>query len=146
MQRLWLLLLLLALAGCRDHVLDDGPYAFTVGAALRDDCGVAGSFRVGLGTLRTDGHQVSLTLAEPELRLMGSYRSNVEAFYADGSLSKSAAVLGGRECVVDTVSFRVEAQTLSDTGFTGTMAVNWDTAQPEACVCRYWFEFLAERQ
>jgi hypothetical protein len=140
------LVLVLALAGCRDHVLDDGPYALAVGAALRDDCGAAGSFRVGPATLRTDGHQVSLTLAEPELRLMGSYRSNVEAFYADGSLSKTAATLAGRECVVDTVSFRVEAEMVSDTSFAGTMAVAWDTAQPEACVCRYWFEFTAARQ
>lgn len=146
MRAPWLLPLVLTLAGCRDHVLDDGAYAFTVGAALRDDCGLAGSLPVGPGLLRTDGHQVSLSLSQPELRLMGSYRSNVEAFYADGSLSKTAAVLAGRECVVDTVSFRVEAETVSDTAFTGTMAIAWDTAQPEACVCRYWFEFAAARQ
>lgn len=146
MRAPWLLLAVLVLVGCRDHVLDDGAYALSVGAALRDDCGLAGTVPFGPARLRTDGHQVSLTLEQPELRLMGSYRSNVEAFYADGSLSKTAAVLAGRECVVDTVSFHVEAETVSDTAFTGTMAVAWDTAQPETCVCRYWFEFSAARQ
>ncbi len=146
MRTSWLLLAVLALAGCRDHALEDGAYALTPGAVLRDDCALAGTLAVGPGRLRTVGHQVSLALEQPDLRLTGSYRYGVESFFLDGSLVQTSATLGGRECALDTVSVHVDGSTVDPAAFTGTMAMHFDSARADACVCRYWFEFSAARQ
>lgn len=139
-------LALVFLSACRDHVLDDGAYAFTLGEVLRDDCALAaGPQLVTGGTLRSEGNLVAFTLAQPDLRLVGTYLSGVEKMTLDGSISNYSAVLRGRECLLDTVSFHLDTTTLSDTRFEGAMAISYEARQPDECGCRYWFKLTGQK-
>lgn len=137
---------LLLTPGCRVHSLDDGVYAIVPGEILRDDCGLATADVLGAATLRTEGNLVTLSLARPELRLVGTYRFSVEEMTLDGTLSNFSAVLRGRECLLDTVNFHMDTVTSSPTSFTGAMSINYDARQPDECVCKFWFRFEAQRQ
>lgn len=138
--------LLVLLVGCRVHTLDDGVYALLPNQVLRDDCGLNAPGALTTGALRTEGNLVYLALASPELRLVGTYLAGVEQMTLDGNVLNYSAVLRGRECLLDTVSFHLDATTTSPSTFSGTMAINYDARQPDACVCRYWFNFEARRQ
>lgn len=144
--RLFWLSAVLLLSGCRVHTLDDGVYAFVTGEILRDDCGLAGTGVLGTATLRTEGNLVTLSLGQPDLRLVGTYRFSTEEMTLDGTLSNYPATLRGRECLVDTVNFHVDTVTTSNTSFTGAMSINYEARQPDECVCRFWFKFTANRQ
>lgn len=148
MRTSWLCaaLLLLLTPSCRVHPLDDGVYDITVGEILRDDCALATAGVLGAATLRTEGNQVTLALARPELSLVGTYRFSVEEMTLDGTLSNYSAVLRGRECLLDTVNFHVDTLTTSASSFTGAMSINYDARQPDECVCKFWFKFAAQRQ
>lgn len=141
------LLAVLVLGGCRVHTLDDGPYTFTLGEILRDDCSLAGGGGVVPGgTLRTEGHLVSIALDDPDLRLVGTYRSGLEEMTLDGSLSNYSRNLRGRECLLDTVSFHLDTVTTNDSAFTGAMSVNYEARQPDECTCRFWFKLNATKR
>ena len=147
LRNYWLLSALLLLgSGCRIHTLDDGLYSFVATEVLRDDCSLDGTGVIGTATLRTEGNEVSLSLAKPELRLVGTYRFSVEEMTLDGTLSNYEAVLRSRTCLLDTVNFHVDTVTTSATGFTGAMSINYEARQPDECVCKYWFKFTATRQ
>lgn len=135
--------LVVLLGGCRVHTLEDGPYTFTLGEVLRDDCGLAASGLSLTGTLRTEGHLVSLALADPDLRLVGTYRSGLEEITMDGSLSNYTKVLRGRECVLDSVTYHLDGATDAARSFDGAMSINYETRQPDECFCRFWFKFTA---
>jgi hypothetical protein len=136
----------LLLSACRVHTLEDGPYAFVVTEVLRDDCALDGTGVIGVATLRTEGNLVTLNLAKPALRLVGTYRFSVEEMTLDGSLSNFSAILRGRECLLDTVNLHVDTATTSPTTFSGSMSINYEARQPDECVCKYWFKFDATRQ
>ena len=58
------LFLLLLLAACRIHPLEDGTFAFAeTGSPLRDDCALAGQGVLGSGRLTTNGHLLGLETA-----------------------------------------------------------------------------------
>ncbi|MFO0596562.1 MAG: hypothetical protein U0228_14695 [Myxococcaceae bacterium] len=136
-------MLALALVGCRAHTLDDGPYAVTVDQVLRDDCGLAGTEVIGTATLVTQGHQVALTLAKPDLTMLGTYKYGLEQITLDGSLSNQREVLAGRECLLDLVTLHADTVTTDPTHFTGSMSIAYETKQADACTCRFWFNFKA---
>ena len=77
---------------------------------------------------------------------MGTYRFSVEEMTLDGTLSNYEAVLRNRTCLLDTVNFHVDTLTTSATSFTGAMSINYEARQPDECVCKYWFKFIATRQ
>ena len=145
-MRLFWVSVVLLLSACRVHTLEDGPYAFVPTEILRDDCALAGQGVIGAATLRTEGNLVNLTLAKPELRLVGTYRFSVEEMTLDGTLTNFQAVLRGRECLLDTVNFHVDTVTSSPTSFSGSMSINYEARQPDECVCKYWFKFDATHQ
>ena len=138
-------LVLVLASGCRIHDLQDGTYAFTPTEILRDDCGL-GQRGVGNALLRTEGHLVTLTFSEPELRLVGTYRFSTEEMTLDGTISNLSTQLRGRECFVDIVNFHVDTVTTSPTTFNGAMSINYEARQPDECVCKYWFKFDAQRR
>lgn len=138
--------LLLLTAGCRVHTLEDGPYTFTLGEILRDDCGLAATGGVVTGgTLTTVGHQVNLALTKPDLRLVGTYLYSVEQFTMDGSLSNYTTTLRGQECLLDTVTFHLDATETSATTFNGAMSVSYASRAADRCVCQFWFKYTAAR-
>jgi hypothetical protein len=140
-----LLLLVVVLAGCREHTLDDGTYAFTETGALRDDCGLAGQGVLGTGTLATAGHQVTLALTRPPGTLTGTYRYNLEQMVLDGSVANYEATVRGQACLETTVTVHTETQTVDPTHFNGTLALTYDSRLPETCSCQYWFTYQAAR-
>lgn len=139
------ILLLIVFAGCRMHTLEDGAFTLTPTETLRDDCGLAGSFGTLQGTLRTEGHLVELALAQPDLRLVGTYRYGVEEMVMDGTVSNLNTTLNGRACLVESVAYHLETETDSPAAFTGSMSIQYDTRQDDGCSCRYWFRFRAQR-
>lgn len=131
--------------GCRVHTLLDGNYQFEVTEVLENDCELM-SPPAGVqsaGVLRTEGHWVGLRFTEPDLQLVGTYLSGVEALTLDGSLSHFPAQLRGRSCVLDTVTFHLDGTTVDAQTFEGAMAVNYEARQPDECTCRYWFKYRA---
>jgi hypothetical protein len=140
-----LCMLLLLAAGCRIHELEDGEFTITPTEILRDECGLATQDVLGRATLRTEGNLVTLTLAKPALRLVGTYRFGLEEMTMDGTLSNFSTVLRGRECLLDTVNFHVDTVTTSPRTFSGAMSINYEARQPDECVCRYWFKYDAAR-
>lgn len=143
---LWPILLLPTL-GCREHVLLDGTFELTPHRILRDDCALASQGpELGSATLRTQGDLVSLTLSRPELRLVGTYRDGLEEMTFDGSLSNVSALLRGRECLLDTVTFHLDGAATSPSSFKGSMAINYEARQPDECTCQFWFQFEAHRR
>lgn len=142
----WLFGWLFLLTGCRAHPLEDGTYALVSTRTLRDDCGLARPDFLGVAALRTEGHLAYLTLEAPALVLIGSYRYGVEQLVLDGSLSNHAATLGGRECLLDLVSYHLETETTGPTAFTGAMSIDFQARQPDACACKYWLELEGQRR
>jgi hypothetical protein len=140
-----LFLVPLLLAGCRLHTLEDGEYGITPTEIIRDDCGLTGQDLLGPATLRTEGNLVTLTLAKPSLRLVGTYRFSTEEMTMDGSISNFSTALRGRECLLDNVQFHVDTSTTSARSFTGQMSISFEARQPDECVCKYWFQFDATR-
>lgn len=138
--------MLLLLGGCRVHTLEDGEYVLVPSEILRDDCGLASEDLLGAATLRTEGNLVTLSLAKPGLRLVGTYRFSLEEMTMDGTLSNTPFMLRGRECLLDNVSYHVDTETSSPTTFSGSMSINYDTRSPDECVCKYWFKFDARRR
>jgi len=143
--RISALLLLLLTSGCRIHDLQDGTYTFVSTEILRDDCGLGEQAIPGTALLRTEGNLVTLTLAQPELRLVGTYRFSTEEMTLDGTISNLSTVLRGRECFVETVSMHVDAFTTSPSTFNGAMSINYEARQPDECACKHWFKFDASR-
>jgi hypothetical protein len=141
-----LVLSLLVLSGCRYHVAEDGDWALTPTGVLRDDCGLDGTDPVGALTLRTEGHQVSLALARPGLTLQGTYRYGTEDLTADGVVVNYPTTVNGRACLLETAAFHLDATASSPTAMRGTMSIAYETRQDDACVCRYWFSFDAQRR
>jgi hypothetical protein len=141
------LLAVLVLTACRVHELDDGTYvlAETVGAPLRDDCGLAGTGVLGSATLATSGHLVTLGLSRPPGTLTGTYRYNLEQMVLDGQVSNSEVLVRGQTCRVETMTLHTETQTLDATHFLGTMALSYDARLPDPCACQFWFTYLATR-
>ena len=139
-------LLLIVTAGCRIHDLQDGKYALTPTEILRDDCSLAQQGILGTALLRTEGNLVTLTLSQPDLRLVGTYRFSTEEMTLDGTLSNFSTQIRGRECLLDTVNFHVDTFTNGPTTFHGAMSINYEARQPDECVCKYWFKFDAQRQ
>lgn len=137
---------LLLLGGCRVHTLEDGEYVLVPSEILRDDCGLASEDLLGAATLRTEGNLVTLNLARPGLRLVGTYRFSLEEMTMDGTLSNTPFVLRGRECLLDTVSYHLDTQTSSPTTFSGAMSISYEVRSPDECVCKFWFKFDARRR
>lgn len=146
MRIFWVCGLWLLLSGCRVHTLDDGEFELVPTRVLRDDCALNAPGPLTTATLRTVGHQVSLTLADPDLRLMGTYKYNVEEMTLDGTLLNAGKMLRGQQCLLDTVSFHMDTVTTSPGTFSGSMSIDYQTRQADACVCRYWFDFEARRK
>ena len=137
--------LLLFTAGCRVHDLTDGVYVITPTEILKDDCGLAGEDQLGPATLRTEGNLVTLALAKPGLRLVGTYRFSLEEMTMDGTLSNFPAVLRGRECLLDSVNMHMDTVSTGPTTFSGAVSINYEARQPDECVCRFWFKFDARQ-
>lgn len=142
---LWVLLALVGLGCGRVHPLNDGDYTFTVTRVIRDDCGLANDPILGVGTLLTTGHQVGLTLTKPEAQLVGTYRKDVEEMVLDGTIANFQTVVRGQECLLDVVTLHLDTVTVDATDFRGTMSITYDARQPDACVCKFWFDFTAAR-
>lgn len=137
---------IIGLTGCRVHTLVDGVYTLVPQEVLHNDCGLSVSDVFGSATLRTEGNLVALTLAPLDLGLVGTYREGVEEMTLDGSLSNYATVLNGRQCLLDTVTFHFDAETLGSTSFEGAMSISYEARQPDECGCRLWVKLAAWRQ
>lgn len=142
----WVFGSLLVLAGCRSHVLEDGPYTLEPTTTLRDDCGLAGADLWGDAALRTEGHVVSLALAGAGLTLTGTYRYGTESFTLDGALLDHPMALAGRACRLETAAFHLDGEAVGPGAFTGAMSLALDALQDPACTCRYWFNLDARRR
>lgn len=129
----------------RVHVLEDGTYAFSVTRVLRDECDLEHQTVLGPGTLATAGHSVSLSFTTPEARLAGTYRTSVEEMTLDGTIANYATAVHGQACLLDFVTLHLDTSTLDARRFEGTMSIRYDTAQLDACVCAFWFDFVAIR-
>ncbi len=147
MRALPMVLLLGLVSGCRQHVLEDVAYAFTMTTLLRDDCGFQmPSALVGTGTLRTTGDLVSMELSRPAGRLSGNYLSLEEQLELDGTFANQQLAVGTQTCLVDVETVHLTGVTVGATQFTGTMSVNLDAkVNPQACTCRFWFDFNAAK-
>lgn len=144
MKLAWSLLLFsLLLAGCRLHTLEDGEYVITPSEIIRDECNLAGTDLLGPATLRTEGNLVYFTLSKPALRLVGTYRFNTEEITMDGSISNFSTVINGRECLLDNVQFHADTDTSSTSTFSGQMSISFEARTPDACNCKFWFQFNA---
>jgi len=143
---LWAAAALMSLGSCRLHTLADGDYSLQVEEVLRDDCGLMNppSDVQGAARLRTEGNWVSLSFLEPQLRLVGNYLENTEAMALDGSLSNASTVLRGRACMLDVITFHLDATTIDTHSFSGSMAINYVARQPDECTCNFWFRYRAE--
>jgi hypothetical protein len=140
------LLLLLVLAGCRTHPLDDGTFGFVeTGTPLRDDCGLQGQGVLGTGALTTTGHLVTLAMTRPPGALAGSYRYNLEQMILDGAFFNYQTQVRGLGCLVEDAALHLETTTLDATRFTGLAQLTYTSRQPDTCSCQYWFAFEATR-
>jgi hypothetical protein len=148
MRSVLLVVAWVGLSACgRSHVLNDVTYDFTMTKLLRDDCsfGQPGAL-VGTGTLSTTGDLVTMKLSLPPGRLAGNYLSGEEQMELDGTFLNQQVAVGGQACIVDTESVHLTTVTVDATHFTGTMSVNLDAkVNPQACTCRFWFEFSAAK-
>jgi hypothetical protein len=140
------LLLLVVLAGCRVHPLDDGTFGFAeTGTPLRDDCGLQGQGVLGTGALSSAGHLVTLALTRPPGALSGSYRYNLEQMILDGSFLNYRTPVRGLDCLVEDAALHLETTTVDAAHFSGLGQLTYTSRQPDTCSCQYWFSFEATR-
>lgn len=140
------LFLLLLLAACRIHPLEDGTFAFAeTGSPLRDDCALAGQGVLGSGRLTTNGHLLGLELDRPPGTLTGTYRYNLEEMVLDGAVANLTTPVRGVQCLVERALLHTETSTEDATHFTGTFQLTYDSRLPDTCSCQYWFTYRATR-
>jgi hypothetical protein len=138
---------LILLLGCgRAHVLSEGEYTFAVKEVIRDDCGLKDDARlISSGRLLKSGNVVSFAYRFLDLRMQGTYLSQSERFVLDGTSVNVSTRLQGQECLLDTVSAHIDAETIDEKRFAGNMSFAFDAKQPDACKCKYWIAFEAAR-
>ncbi len=146
MDRASLLTLVLLLAGCRTHPLEDGTFTFAeTGTPLRDDCALAGQGVLGTGSLTTTGHLLRLLLDRPPGTLTGTYRYNLEEMVLDGTVTSYTTQVRGVSCLVEQALLHTETVTEDAEHFTGTMQLTYDSRLPDTCSCQYWYTYRATR-
>lgn len=144
--RLFVVVSVLVVSGCRVHTLEDGAYAFTKGEVLRDDCGLASQAEVFTkGTLLKAGHMVRLDYGYLGAEFAGTYRYGLEEFTADATITNTRVTLRGQDCQVDTVQLGIDATTQSAQRFTGTFSFGFQSRASDACTCRLMTRFDAQR-
>ncbi len=130
----------------RNHPLEDGPYQFTLKEVLRDDCDLAHATGVfSTGTLNTTGNIVSLSYGFLGVKLFGTYLSGIEQMTLDGTANNVSTPVRGNECLLDSVAVHLDTVTRSPTRFDGAMSITFDARSPDACVCKFWFNYEATR-
>lgn len=145
-------LLAAGLSGCRSHLLEDGPYAFTTTEVLRDDCGAAGTVTLlARGSLTTTGNLVKFAFLSDEPDLQGAYRyvpflsGEPEQLILDGVISNYRLPLRGQDCLLDTITMHLEAQTVDAARFEGTASLAFQSLGFPDCNCKFWYRFSAAR-
>lgn len=158
MRRACLFVIFVVLASClgRTHLLKDGTYHFTFADAdiVKDSCSSASSFQgadggtrvIGDGTLVVAGDTVRLRYPVYNTVLAGNYLAAVEKFSVDGSENNVTATINGAECLVDTATIHLEANTVSGDEFSGVVSVRYDTREPTTCNCELLLKYDAVRQ
>lgn len=144
---------LLALAlggGCtRANLQNEGRYEFTAVEVFRDDCGLVPTPEsLWDGELVINGDVVRMDSDWRGLRLIGSVLpggfDDDDAFSLDGSESKAAISLQGRECLVDQISFHLEGTTQCARRFDGVLRVQLEPrVQQPGCACELWAKYRA---
>ena len=141
-----LLLLPLALAGCRDHNQARGRYQLTATAVTEDGCGLVGAGgNLGELALRTYGNEVQAHLDLLDVDLDGRYLRDVETFRVAGSASDVPVEVQGQACEVQLLQVVLLARTLNQgLAFQGPLVVTYDDARHPACVCALEAEVRAD--
>jgi len=144
---LWLLLVPVALQGCRTHEAEDGTYQFALTEVIRDECGLAAEPGImSTGTLVTTGNTVAIDYGFLGIKLVGTYLQTGEQMTMDGTAVNVRTQVRGQSCLEDTVAVHLDATTKSPTEFDGVMSFSYDTRQPDECVCQFWLRYAATRQ
>lgn len=132
--------------GTRPHDQDDGVYTLTADTVIRDDCGrLSSSTDLFSVELTVAGDVVQLRKGPYGMLLMGGFLSKEERFRADGSAGNVFDTLRGAECFLDEVAVHLDADTTSPTTFDGTVTFYYQ-AQTDACTCRVWATYHAQKE
>jgi len=141
-----LALVAFALAGCRQHTLEDGAYDFTTTGVLRDDCAVDGTLTIlDRGTLTTTGNLVKIAFTSSKPNLEGTYKFQLEEMVLDGVIANYTVPIRGKDCLPDTLSLHMETKTVDPANFTGTTSITFQSLTFPECNCKYWYNFSATR-
>lgn len=135
--------------GCgREHPQLLGAYAFSAEEIIQDDCGLLASPEaLWDGTLETFGDVVRLDYDLLDLQLVGGFLDGVERFSLDGSVANATTNVGsGEECLLDRVSVHLEAETVNEQVFEGTVRVQYEARSPDTCVCKLLARYRAVHQ
>jgi hypothetical protein len=141
-------------SGCsgRAHLLEQGPYVFTITPAdvVRDDCGLATNGAPSLQAQFTDyGDDIRLAVIQQSqtqclaVELVGQYQYDNQNFFADGTASNPLLESNGQLCQVDFVQFHLDGSTLTASSFQGVMRISYLGSSPVACNCQFWFNYQA---
>lgn len=136
--------LLLVLSGVllpacgREHSQLHGAYALTATEIIQDDCGLLESPEaLWDAEFESFGDVVRMDFDLLDLKLVGSYLDAVERFTVDGSVANATTSVGsGDECLLDRVSVHLEAVTLDEASFEGTIRVRYEAQSPDTCICQ----------
>lgn len=146
---LFVLLSAVLAVGCgRAHEQLRGPYALTATEIIQDDCGLlATPESLWDGELETFGDTARMDIELLEMTLVGSFLDGVERFTLDGSSANATATVGsGEECLLDRVSVHLEASTIDQSTFEGTIRVRYEAQRPDTCVCQLLARYRAVHQ
>jgi hypothetical protein len=135
---------LLASLGCNTFVQNPGDYEMEPVELLRDDCHLLPpSTDFWDGSLLITGQVVRMEFDLLKTQLVGRFLADGEKFTVDGSVANATVIANGQECLLDQVSVHIDATTVCETEFNGTLRVRYEARRPDSCVCELWATFNA---
>ncbi|WP_225412073.1 hypothetical protein [Stigmatella hybrida] len=135
---------LLATLSCNTFLQNPGAYELEPIEVLRDDCNLLppGS-DFWNGFLVISGQVVRMDFDLLRMQLIGRFLAGGEMFTVDGSVANAQVTANGQECLLDQVSVHIDATTVCETEFNGTLRVRYEARRPDSCVCELWATFNA---
>ncbi|MDC0714950.1 hypothetical protein POL68_41260 [Stigmatella sp. ncwal1] len=136
---------LLATLGCNTFIQNPGLYELEPVEVLRDDCSLLSpGMDFWDGSLLISGQVVRMVDFELlNMQLIGRFLAGGETFTVDGSVANAKVIVNGQECLLDQVSVHIDAATVCESEFKGTLRVRYEARRPDSCVCELWAKFNA---
>jgi hypothetical protein len=132
--------------GC-DGIPDRGTYDYQANDVIQDGCGLVSSTgALWTGQLRKSGSYLELPITLHGITLTGYYLTGSNDFSVDGTAGQAPETVNGTRCQLDWIGVHLDGVPQSATVFTGSVRVQYQDIDTEACRCELSATFTATQE